>query len=199
VMSSISMPGSFNRSVAITVAATGWRCADGLRRHCFNRSVAITVAATQGLPVAHTLAARGFNRSVAITVAATRLAAIRRAATRGFNRSVAITVAATVAGATRSYYVARFQSLSRDYRCCNCQPTATACGNALQFQSLSRDYRCCNVSALLNTLYTLNGFNRSVAITVAATYEGWSTVLQIQAFQSLSRDYRCCNQFRRGE
>jgi len=38
-----------------------------------------------------------------------------------------------------------------------------------------------------------NGFNRSVAITVAATVDKGATALDSGGFQSLSRDYRCCN------
>ena len=88
---------SFNRSVAITVAATG--CGQQHGRYCagcFNRSVAITVAATP-LEEAVEMLQDCFNRSVAITVAATCNPRQRtqHGDLGGFNRSVAITVAAT--------------------------------------------------------------------------------------------------------
>jgi len=60
-----------------------------------------------------------------------------------------------------------FQSLSRDYRCCNEEEIAPAATDPL-FQSLSRDYRCCNCGVGYLGCF-LACFNRSVAITVAAT------------------------------
>ena len=89
-----------------------------------------------------------------------------------FNRSVAITVAAT----TMMAWWLRVQRA---------------------FQSLSRDYRCCNQEGKHLLEARIEGFNRSVAITVAATIISATSKFNLYRwFQSLSRDYRCCNEGR---
>jgi len=110
----------------------------------------------------------------------------------------------------------KFQSLSRDYRCCNviapCEgnrcvavsiaqsrlPLLQRCNimtssTASRFQSLSRDYRCCNQNevALLP-----EGEEVSIAQSRLPLLQREIATIDRHhqpRFQSLSRDYRCCN------
>jgi len=57
-----------------------------------------------------------------------------------------------------------------------------------------RDHRCCNATRENKMKFIpVTGFNRSVAITVAATQMRHRRLSAGSMFQSLSRDHRYCN------